>query len=567
MKRRVEIWLLAAAAVMLAGCKDYGADVILQETPVKVDLAFAFSSSPSGSQTRQADAVVQNTTHAVVIQHIIPLIGSEPQGEDASKQEDYLKTESHAHYFYYGYCRMSQGVNGCLVYARNNTTSTDYTTYGTLKAPAEPWPTMTLEDISFEPVPIYDSNDVPQPASNLALKLTAIVDADPKWKNSEIAIMKNLFHNFTNHGYNLPGSGASVKQWILALKNAVEVIQRDHANEIGNEGQEIIGHILETINSTTIEGDDAAYPHDIVLSTTDGNRTIHLPDGAAALRWTGTEFVPQLQTTTLDNINSVSRFAYPAPICYFIKSPISTSNTMRKFDDYKNENSWANVLSTYFNNGTEVSSATQTVAVTKPVEYAVAQLKVNIKAATSTLQDDGANPAIAVTGHFPLRGVIVCGQRPVDYEFKQASNSDANVKFIYDPQVKDNCYLTTSLQEVCNTMVLQSHDEEDVNIILEFENQSEETFKCVDGYVYPDTRFYLIGTVDHSSYSATDPHKTNDNKDRVFTKDYITTVDMTVTSLAKAYNVLPNLLTSNLEIGVETTPDWIEATPTVIRLE
>ena len=42
---------------------------------------------------------------------------------------------------------------------------------------------------------------------------------------------------------------------------------------------------------------------------------------------------------------------------------------------------------------------------------------------------------------------------------------------------------------------------------------------------------------------------------------------MTVSSLAKAYNVLPNLLTSNLEIGVETTPQWIAATPTAIRLD
>ena len=58
-----------------------------------------------------------------------------------------------------------------------------------------------------------------------------------------------------------------------------------------------------------------------------------------------------------------------------------------------------------------------------------------------------------------------------------------------------------------------------------------------------------------------------DEEKRVFTKDYITTVNMNVTSLAKAYNVVPNLLTNYFEVGVETTPDWVAATPTVIRFE
>ena len=32
--------------------------------------------------------------------------------------------------------------------------------------------------------------------------------------------------------------------------------------------------------------------------------------------------------------------------------------------------------------------------------------------------------------------------------------------------------------------------DEDVNIILEFENNSESPFTCLDGIVYPGTRFF-----------------------------------------------------------------------------
>ena len=48
---------------------------------------------------------------------------------------------------------------------------------------------------------------------------------------------------------------------------------------------------------------------------------------------------------------------------------------------------------------------------------------------------------------------------------------------------------------------------------------------------------------------------------RVFTQDHTTTINMTVKSLEKAYNVLPSLLSSSLEIGVMITPQWISAEP------
>ena len=54
-------------------------------------------------------------------------------------------------------------------------------------------------------------------------------------------------------------------------------------------------------------------------------------------------------------------------------------------------------------------------------------------------------------------------------------------------------------------------------------------------------------------------------KSRV-TKDYTTTVGITFVSLAKAYNTVPDLLSPQLEVGVQLTPQWTLVTPTIVPL-
>ena len=58
-----------------------------------------------------------------------------------------------------------------------------------------------------------------------------------------------------------------------------------------------------------------------------------------------------------------------------------------------------------------------------------------------------------------------------------------------------------------------------------------------------------------------DPNNIQDFEKRIFTQDHTTTINMTVNSLEKAYNVLPSLLSNSLEIGVMITPQWISAEP------
>lgn len=572
--------MLSLMAFIMTGCKDTDGFNENGE-PVRVELACTFSSSV-GKQTRQADALVQNqnvnlrqpNTRSLCV---IALQDNEPMRSEVSWEDPVSKPgagDKPASVLYHSsYCDMAQGVNRCLVYgdvadAPSGNIPTKVFNGSLIKSSLNNIMTYSgLQNISFSLESIYNSTDVPSGDDGptpLAEALTNVANLEV-WVGSNNTILKNLRQNFTNHGFNLPGSAASVKKWLEALASAAQSYI-DNPSGLTEADKTVLDVIRSaaTTAADNISIDNASTPYP---------RNLYLPDGAAALRWVestaGGSFLPQMQTTTIDNINTVSRFAYPAALYYFVDSGILTSNSKVNYytTDFvgvstdESSTAWEEVLAE-FKDGTDVSASTKSIALKDPVQYAVAQLHVTLKANGTTVKDD-ADADITIGQNFLLKGIIVCGQRPVNYLFEQRNNSDVEVKFIYDSQVKD-CFLSTDQQDACKTLVLQSYDSEDVNIILEFENNSDDlTFKCIDGTVYPHTRFYLAGKVEAAGGTGGD----DASRGRVFTKDYITTVNMTVTSLAKAYNVLPNLLTSNLEIGVETTPDWIAVTPTVVRME
>lgn len=592
-----KIGLMAVAALlMLTGCSNYDEEIVTSNTPVRVELAYTFSSSAAGNQTRQSsDVVVPNTSAPRLPNNlmIVPLIEGVPQKTETTWNEPVKKVNSSRYtslYYYSQYCDFEQGVDGCLVYGSANdvtpTTGVNSRVYNGKLIPSVDLSTVTdqstsgLNNLTFDLEAIKNDISVPDAASTLAGYLTDVANShagEQYWKNSKNVILKNLFDNFTNYGRNLPGSAASVKALLTALYTVANSYLTS-SEAIGNEEKAILNAIITNTAAdkvTAAIGDvTASYP-----------RNINLPDGAAALRWVEVEennetvkkFMPQMQTTTLDDINTITRFAYPASLYYFVDSSIQTSEGMVSLPtEYNNitvedtKTAWAGILGN-FTAGGEVTATTRAVALTDPVQYAVAQLQVNTSYSTpsgkpANTLPDAVNANIPVDNNFALKGVIICGQRPVNYEFVPGDNSDALTKFIYDSQVKEKCTLSaSSTTAACTTLVLQSFEGEDVYVILEYENTSDDlTFKCVDGIVYPHTRFYLIGKVE--ALKGDDVIDSDEKTHQVFTKDYITTVNMTVTSLAKAYNVLPNLLGGGLELGVELTTKWIQAETTNVLL-
>ena len=574
LSRHQMICLMLLLVAMLSSCVSEQVETEVPAPPVVEEpdsMSLLFASAPENSSralTRLADEVVQNGYYRKITNfRFVALNNGQVTDCSIDNPSDSTNKTGAIRYYHSTYCSMVIGSNGCLVYAKaDNSNNSDSKAYnGSLNA-VIPNQVQSKDEIQFSLDPIItdatnlDENGIPTEAWTLANALTTIIDESHDgestlvWKTSTNVILKNLLQRFTNNGADLPGSAASVKQWMLDLARSAESYRTSDLTLIGTDEKtllEIIKEKAEEKAATIIVSPETSatlYPRDI-----------NLPDGAAALRWTGEKFEPQMQTTTLDDINSVSRFVYPPALYYFVESGLWTSNTARSFDDYKSRSTWKGIdetaVQTLFSDGVEIQKNTKTVAIADPLQYAVAHLTMEVKADAASLPYETGNDNKIDISKLTLKGVIIGGQRPVGYDFKPISNSLYDVSFVYDSQVSGPLATESATYQ---TLALQSYDGEDVNIILEFEYSGNTGFKCLNGYVYPCTRFYLVGEV---KLDANALNETDDYKKRVFTQDHTTTINMTVKSLEKAYNVLPSLLSNSLEIGVMITPQWISAEP------
>ena len=242
---------------------------------------------------------------------------------------------------------------------------------------------------------------------------------------------------------------------------------------------------------------------------------------------------------------------------FFVDSPIRTSAEEVSKTTYQNTDKlWSAFLKAYYTGSTAVNTNTKAVAVENPIQYGVAKLDLTLTGMNETLTDAKEETVTnANMTKMPLTGVIIGGQHTVGFNMiPQGEQTDVDGRFIYDTNIIEG--------NRTSTLVLQSYDNEKVPVILEFENNTGNAFTGKDGTVYPGTRFYLIGMIDPAEKKEVGKDYTN----RVFTQDYITTMSMRVTSLAKAYTCMPDLLAPRLEIGIQVVTKWIQATTTNVEL-
>ena len=493
---------------------------------------------------------------------------------------------------YYNKVILSQGVASFLTYGQaTRPSNADKASYGSLIAKVEGQKQTgnTIPDrvavapsnLTFELEPIRSSTETTAEARAIAGYMTVIAESRAsstvRWDNSENETLKKLYRKFVNlkdDGVNISyeciaGSSANIKANVNQLYQALV----DAHFTDGTPEKAIADNIMSKIRSftTNLDGTFDANTNTVTsLGSADNYpSSLGLPDCAAVLRWGRTQegyqaFIPQTETTTLANINSIDRYAYPPELYYYGNSVIKASNKDVESSAYNSKESWEAVMADaniYPYDNAVVSSNTKAVAIKEPLQYAVAHLKATLKANGGTVSDNG-NPVkeLVVTGNkFPVTGIIISGQYPVNYDFTSRYDDVAyeDERFVYDTQLKpgDTFYLTTTAQPF-HTLVLQGHDNESVTVILELENKSGEAFEGLNGTIYPNTKFYLVGKIKLSA-----PDGTEDYKKRVFTQDYTTEADMIVKTFANAYNVMPNIQTSRLEVGVEVELKWTQAQP------
>ena len=99
----------------------------------------------------------------------------------------------------------------------------------------------------------------------------------------------------------------------------------------------------------------------------------------------------------------------------------------------------------------------------------------------------------------------------------------------------------------------KSTEKKTVYVTIELENKSGMDFYGQDGIIPKDAKFYLVGKLDPDASTATT--KPTD-VDRVFVQDHITTANFTIKDLKKAYNCIPDLRTSGINVGLAVDLSW-----------
>ena len=308
-----------------------------------------------------------------------------------------------------------------------------------------------------------------------------------------------------------------------------------------------------------------------------------LPEGCVAIQWDGSKFVVISEGTYDIHLAPMDRFCYPPSLWYYVNSQVSVAKMLGSEASesvaesniaawYKNTSAaWSNILDQYNAGerrlGPVVKKGAVSVAINDPMQYGVALLKLNLAKTTSSILEDKDHADVNVNNsNFPMTAVIVAGQHKQNFDFSPLTG---NEYYVYDnmplSDTRGTLSWITNSGSVTNspsyTMLLQSLQEDDVIICIEFQNNSNTTFRGETGYIVPGSKFYMYGRIEYNNGKGDKSLVKS-----VFQQDYITEVTLKINSLEHAYNCIPDLQDPQLEVGVEISVDWILATPTNVPL-
>ena len=296
----------------------------------------------------------------------------------------------------------------------------------------------------------------------------------------------------------------------------------------------------------------------------------NLPDGAATLSWnSGNTFVysaPGSAHFITNNAIDYQKICYPAELSYFVNTKTMVSNLdMSKVSDFPTYEDWTKNTGADWSTKTNfkedaVTNSTKTVGLKDPVQYSVAVLKSTIKCNAATLKDNGLSKGgleadqdvpVKDTG-FPVTGILIGGQpESVDWKYEPTS-TETFANTIYDQSMNGTITAGTSTSTPNYTLVFDNKNTEKktVFVTIELENNSGMDFYGQDGIILKGAKFYLVGKLDPTN--KTEPA----GVDHVFVKDHITTANFNITNLKSAYNCIPDLRTSGINVGLAVDLSW-----------
>lgn len=355
--------------------------------------------------------------------------------------------------------------------------------------------------------------------------------------------------------------------------------------------QLLIENLKKVINGSTGVEDDKLMAKAIVenckqalsdLSNSpakDFPRNLNLPDGVAKVKWNDIskafEYVNVNSTVSTGNLINYTTITYPSELAYYVSSPVKvSSNEITAVKDLPNYDQWIANTADWSSYGDAVESSTRFVALQKPVLYGVASLKSTVKCKSNTLIDNAkdkgqyeSDNSITVDDtSFPITGILIGGQpKQVGWNFEAANTVTTNeFKYtIYDCDMNKGANLTaavTGTPEPNYTLVLDNKDnsgatsQNKVYITIELENNASDFFGA-EGLIPKGSKFYMVGELDPKATSGiTQP--TGKTLDHVFVKDHTTIANFTIQNLKKAYNHIPDMRSSKINVGLAVDLSW-----------
>lgn len=367
----------------------------------------------------------------------------------------------------------------------------------------------------------------------------------------EREILKKLYTNFVSL---TAGSEHSVKRAIEDLKAAVETQQLGDFRELTQAIKD---------NCTTSDLNSSfGFP-----------RNIYLPDGAAVLSFNSDSKTFTYKEITAGvptggNLVDHKTITYPSELAYFVSSPVGTSSTKDKLADLPDYNAWLNNTETWTEYGNVVKSNTTLVVLKEPVQYGVACLESKIKCDKPSLEDNAKQIIKSTANNFltvpeagiTVTGILVGGQpQGVEWNFEPASDAKFD-HTIYDQDMNTGIAAKTSATSPNYTLVLDNKNSSTTNaeqskvyVTVELENNMGD-FYGAEGLIPAGSRFYLVGELDPKATTATKP--SGETIDRVFVKDHTTFANFTIKDLKKAYNHIPDMRTSKINVGLAVDLTW-----------
>lgn len=477
------------------------------------------------------------------------------------------------------------GTTHFLFYAHapQGTTDTEKFAKGFLTFTAPETETTATSGISAELVAVKGT-DATSPAALLDILngvagVTGWADADA---TSELG---KLYTKYTSAK---AGSASSILLTLQSLYNNLGGFVTGANADAKTIAKAIRTKIAESFTATTgtdgyvtlaykATGDVSKYPNNI-----------NLPDGAVQLTFGTDKQFAYAKTSNLTGIQQLdaAKICFPASIYYFQSSDIAATAKELETNQWPTTTTnwattapWLKDASNLADGWTaSVQPTTRSIAMRQNINYGVANLATTIKCGAASLAD---NTGLSVTDPsefagtvavpeegFPVTGLLIGGQ-PTKVGFNFQPTSDAEyVQTIYDNNLTGIVAKNGTASAVNYTIVLPNDkgrgvaDQNKVNVAIELTNKSDVAFRGADGIVPAGGKFYLVGQLDPK-----DQKVTGVTNPAVFMSDYKTTMNLNITSLKNAYNTIPDLRSTKLQLGLSVDLDWQQGIQFDVNIE